>query len=336
MSGQEPPANSSTQSTETGRYRVIRELGEGAAAVVYLVELVSTGEHQALKALRPELAGRAGGVGARERFLREAASMARLQHPHIVPVFAYGASDRRPWLAMEFIDGPTLGRWIAEHDPPRHLRLRVLAQIAEALAHAHEHELVHRDLKPANVLVGGTREDPVAKVADFGVVKVLDAEEAITIGVKMIGTPRYMSPEQALGEEVDARSDVYALGVMAWGILAGRPLWKELADQLQLLRAHLDTQPPPIPGVEPDLDAVVQRALQKDPDDRWPDAATFAQALRAQAKLHGDTDPGPSRDADNGSGWAAVLLAGSTGIALAMALGGVLGLVGVAVVLLLR
>ena len=308
------------------RYRMIRELGEGAAAQVFLVEDISTGEERALKALKPELSkGDTDGVGAKERFLREAAAMAKLAHPHVVRVFAYGASERRPWLAMEYVSGPTLGRWLGERRPSRALRLRVLAQIAEGLAHAHDHGLVHRDLKPANILVGGTEAAPVAKVADFGVVKVLDAADAITIGVKMIGTPRYMSPEQCMGHEVDARSDVYALGVVAWGILAGRPLWKELGDQLRLLEAHLKQPPPPVPEASPELDAVVQRALAKKPHERWPDAASFAAALREQARRHGDAPP--VKEEEGQRDYAVWFLAGSTSLALALGLGTVIGVV---------
>ncbi len=135
--GRPPRASGEGKASSAGRYKVISELGEGAAAKVYACEDLHTGQTVALKALRAELAGNASGVGARDRFLREAAAMARMEHPNIVRVFAYGASNRRPWLAMELVDGPTLGRWVHEQNPAKALRPRRVSHVADTLPRAH-------------------------------------------------------------------------------------------------------------------------------------------------------------------------------------------------------
>jgi hypothetical protein len=265
------------------RYDVREEIGRGGMAVVYRAVEVRLQRPVALKVLPPELAFR---DGVRARFLREAQTAAQLSHPNIAPVFAAGDDGGVAWLAMALVDGETLGARLAR--PPRPApaeAARVLAEVADALAYAHARGVVHRDVKPDNILLD--RESGRAVVTDFGIARAAEADERLTATGAALGTPAYMSPEQAMGEqELDGRSDQYALGVVGYQLLTG-VLPFQASGATAMLMKHVGEAPRPVreraPAVPPALAAAIERALAKRAEDRWPDAAAFRDALRGGA-----------------------------------------------------
>ena len=240
-----------------------------------------------MKFIRPELAAHPATAA---RFAREVQAVTGLTHLNTVRVYDYGrAADGSFYYVMEYLDGPTLEELVRQAGPlPPGRVVYLLRQLCGALAEAHAAGLVHRDLKPGNVIVatlGGQRD--VAKLLDFGLVQDLsgDADGQLTRAGTVLGTPDYMSPEQAAGESaVDARGDVYGLGAVAFFALTGRPPFqgKTLG---QLLAAHRSEPPPPLtdfrPDVPADLSAVVARCLAKDPADRFPSAAASTAHWRS-------------------------------------------------------
>jgi serine/threonine-protein kinase len=265
------------------RYDVREEIGRGGMAVVYRAVEVRLQRPVALKVLPPELAFR---DGVRARFLREAQTAAQLSHPNIAPVFAAGDDGGVAWLAMALVDGETLGARLAR--PPRPApaeAARVLAEVADALAYAHARGVVHRDVKPDNILLD--RESGRAVVTDFGIARAAEADERLTATGAALGTPAYMSPEQAMGEqELDGRSDQYALGVVGYQLLTG-VLPFQASGATAMLMKHVGEAPRPVreraPAVPPALAAAIERALAKRAEDRWPTAAAFRDAVRAAA-----------------------------------------------------
>ena len=262
------------------RFEVGVELGRGGMAVVYRAREVRLRREIALKVLPPDLAFR---TGVRERFLREAQTAAQLSHPHIVPVYAADETQGVAWLAMALVDGETLGARMARQ--PRGdvaEARRILAQVADALAYAHARGVVHRDVKPDNVLL--ERATGRALVTDFGIARAAEEEELrLTLTGVSVGTPAYMSPEQALGEvAIDGRADLYALGVVAYQLLAGE-LPFHATSATGMLMKHVGEPLPPLRGrradVPPGLAHAIERALAKKPADRWPDAERFRLAL---------------------------------------------------------
>ena len=201
------------------RFEIGDELGRGGMAVDYRAREVRLRRAVALKVLPPELAFR---NGVRERFLREAQTAAQLTHPHIVPIFAADESGGVAWLAMALVDGETLGQRMARlgRAAPDDAR-RILAEVADALAYAHAHGVVHRDVKPDNILLD--RDSGRATVTDFGIARAAEEELRLTVTGVAIGSPAYMSPEQAMGEaELDGRSDQYSLAVVGYQLLTGQ------------------------------------------------------------------------------------------------------------------
>ncbi len=265
------------------RYAVEAEIGRGAMAVVYRAREVRLRRVVALKVLPPELAFRSG---VRERFLREAQTAAQLSHPHIVPVYSAGDDGGVAWLAMALVDGETLAERLARAPRPGiDEARRVLAETADALAYAHARGVVHRDVKPENVLL--ERDTGRAVVTDFGIARAAEDDGRLTGTGVTLGTPAYMSPEQAMGEaEVDGRADQYALGVVGYQLLTGA-LPFQATNATGMLMKHVGEAPRPVreraPGVPPALAAAVERALAKRPADRWPDAAAFRDALLRSA-----------------------------------------------------
>jgi len=206
------------KSALAGRYSVLSELGSGGMAIVYLADDLKHDRPVALKVLHPELAATLGP----ERFLREVKLTARLQHPHILPVFDSGDAEGQLWYVMPYVEGESLrGRLSREPQLPLDDALRITQNVLSALSYAHGHGVVHRDIKPENILLEGEE----AVVADFGVARAIDAAaERLTETGLALGTPAYMSPEQASGERVlDGRSDVYAVGCGLHELLAGEP-----------------------------------------------------------------------------------------------------------------
>ncbi|HEX9691972.1 MAG TPA: protein kinase [Gemmatimonadales bacterium] len=260
------------------RYRIDRHLGEGGMATVYLAQDVKHDRQVAIKVLRPELAAV---IGA-SRFLQEIKVTANLQHPHILQLYDSGEADGFLYYVMPFIEGESLrGRLQREKQLGVEDAVSVARAVASALDYAHRHDIVHRDIKPENILL----HDGQPVVADFGIALALSAAGGtrLTETGLSLGTPHYMSPEQAMGDrEVDARADVYALGCVAYEMLAGEPPYtgptaqsivaKLLTEKPRRLTLHRDTVPP---GVE----AAIHKALEKLPADRFHSAAEFAAAL---------------------------------------------------------
>jgi serine/threonine-protein kinase len=270
---------------QIGQYALKRKLGEGGMGQVWLGEHALLKRPCAIKIIRPDLAAHPATAA---RFAREVHAVTGLTHVNTVRVYDYGrADDGFFYYVMEYLEGPTLEELVRETGPlPPGRVVYLLRQVCGALAEAHAAGLVHRDLKPGNVIVaalGGQRD--VAKLLDFGLVEDLsaDAAERLTRTGTVLGTPAYMSPEQAAGESaVDARGDLYALGAVAFFALTGRPPFqgKTLG---QLLAAHRAEPAPPLtdfrPDVPADLASVVARCLAKDPNDRFPSAADLDRAL---------------------------------------------------------
>jgi eukaryotic-like serine/threonine-protein kinase len=211
-----PPQSLEGDPTVIGRYRVIRRLGQGSFGRVYLAQDDELGRAVAVKIPNPE---RVSGPEGREAFLDEARTLARLDHPHIVPVFDVGWTDEGVcYVVSKFVEGSDLARRLREGRMPFRDSAELVATIAEALHHAHQHGLVHRDVKPANILLDAQRRP---HVSDFGLAL---SDEAYGKGFKTAGTPAYMSPEQARGEghRVDGRCDVFSLGIVFYELLTGR------------------------------------------------------------------------------------------------------------------
>jgi len=273
------------------RYAIERELGRGGMATVYLARDLKHERRVALKLLHPELAATIGP----SRFLQEIRLTARLQHPHILPAFDSGESAGQLWYAMPFVEGESLRqRLTREKQLPVEAALRITRDVAEALVHAHRHGVVHRDIKPENILLEGEQ----AVVADFGIARAVDAAggERLTETGLALGTPAYMSPEQALGQrEIDGRSDLYSLACVLYEMLAGEPPFTGLTPRAVLARHSIDPVPPLStvrPGVPFTLERAITKALAKVPADRYPGVAEFAAALAGQ---EGELRRSPSR-----------------------------------------
>ena len=282
------------------RYRLGRELGRGGMATVYLAEDLKHRRRVALKVLKPEIARAIG----RDRFLREIEFAARLNHPHVLPLFDSGAAGELLYYVMPYIEGESLrDRLDREKQLPVEDALRLTREIASALGHAHQQGLVHRDIKPENILLA----DGIALLADFGIARAISAaagdDEATQVATSagtVLGTPRYMSPEQASGGEVDARTDIYALACVLFEMLAGQPPF--VAPTLDgQLRMHLTVDPRPVselrPSVPGSVSSVIARGLAKLPADRWPTAARFVEALAAAMTSGGTMTPSPAASA---------------------------------------
>lgn len=263
--------------TGFGRYELLGVLGEGAMSVVHRARDRQLGRPVALKILRESLLSH---PQVRERFMREAQALARLDHPGIVKVFDSGMDGGRAYLVMELVDGEALSKALAAKKLDRPARLRLLERVARAVHHAHEKGVIHRDLKPENILVTG--DEP--KVADFGLARLVESSPALTRSGAVLGTPMYMAPEQVEGgREVTARTDVYALGALLYELLTGRP--PHVGDSIpevygnisRLEAAPLRTLDPSVPW---ELDAIALKALEKDPSRRYGSAEALAEDVR--------------------------------------------------------
>jgi tetratricopeptide (TPR) repeat protein len=260
-----------------GRYRIERELGRGGMATVYLAHDAKHDRGVALKVFRPELAVALGG----ERFLNEIKVTANLQHPHILPLFDSGGADSMLYYVMPHVKGETLKERLEREGPlPIEEGVSIAKFVAAALHYAHRHNVIHRDIKPENVMLS----DGLPVVADFGIAGALDAAggERLTQTGLSLGTPGYMSPEQAAGDPVDARSDVYALGCLLFEMVTGEPPYSGPTAQSVLVKVLTEAVPSTRAlrdGVPEALDAVIRRALAKEPAERYATAAELAAAL---------------------------------------------------------
>ena len=261
-----------------GRFRLSRLLGTGANGQVWLASDERLQRSVAVKVLLPESVNEI----SIQRLEREARAAAAVQHPNVVHVFDYVEDSGRTLIVMEFVEGETLldmlqgGKTVALNEA-----IELSAQICDGLAAAHRQQLVHRDLKPGNIIV---TSDGVAKILDFGIAKRTGRTEVrLTKTGAVVGTPQYMAPEQLTGESVDYRADVYAAGLLLYEMLAGRPTFR--GKTVGLLLTSIVTEPPDLEplvarGVPQDVIAIIERAIRKDREQRWPDASAMANALR--------------------------------------------------------
>jgi len=297
------------QASLADRYRIERELGRGGMATVFLAHDLKHDRPIALKVLH---AGPAQALGA-ERFLREVRLSARLQHPHILAMHDSGDADGQLWFTMPYVEGETLrSRLLREKQLPVDDALRITREVADALHYAHQHGVIHRDIKPENILLSGvlTVDEGLsggyhALVADFGIARAVLSEsgesgEQLTGTGVSVGTPLYMSPEQASAErELDARTDVYSLGCVLYEMLTGEPPYT--GPTVQAVLAKRLTEPVPhlrtVRDVPAALERAVTKALARAPADRFSTAAEFADALQLnrleEGVAHTDTDARP-------------------------------------------
>jgi serine/threonine protein kinase len=289
--------------TIAARYRLVRRLGSGGMSSVYLAHHVMIERLSALKILREDLSRHAT---HRERFLREARAVNRINHPNIVEISDLGEADGVAYLVMEFVDGPSLHQEIARGIFAWQRAVRIGLQIAAALARAHQMGVVHRDLKPENILLPKRREDdgltllgpqlPVdherVKLTDFGIAKILD-EPGVTVGEQLFGTPGYIAPEYLEGHDADPRADLYSLGVLLYEMTTGVLPYDDRG--AALLTAPMRSPPVPpserVPAYFHDLEKLILHLLARDPAERPPDAFAVYDALIYL--LRAEVDQGP-------------------------------------------
>jgi serine/threonine protein kinase len=253
-----------------GRYAIVKLLGRGGMGSVYLARDPLIGRDVALKLLDASL-----DPASRGRFAREARAAGRLHHPNIVTVFDVGEHDGRPYIAMEYVPGPTLASLISRGALTLADGLRLIADACAGLAYAHRAGVVHLDVKPANLV---RHENGTLKILDFGIARVLAPDETRTLNV--FGTPRYMAPEQLTGEEVDRRSDVFALGCVLYEVVTGKPLFQGSLTQMLTGRGK-PIEVPTAAGVPPDVTRMIRRATALAPSDRYDDLDELRGELEA-------------------------------------------------------
>jgi serine/threonine-protein kinase len=282
------------------RYHVLKKLGEGGMGTVYLAEHVKMGRKAALKVMNPGMNTDADAIA---RFNREAANASRLNHPNVCGIYDFGETpDGLIYLAMEFVEGESLMSLISKNGSlPAARAASIIHQAADALALAHDYGIVHRDLKPDNIMIAKGRDGgDLVKVVDFGIAKAAtsDAQKVTRTGL-IVGTPEYMSPEQLAGDKLDGRSDIYSLGLVAFNCLTGRlPFPSESAQEAMIMR--LTDKPKTLaemkPDVEwpPELQAVIDKALAVDANDRYQQSAEFGRDI-AKAVEHMPADARSAR-----------------------------------------
>ena len=267
------------------RYHVLRKLGEGGMGQVYLAEHVKMGRKSALKVMNPAMVKDADAIS---RFNREAANASHINHPNVADVYDFGeTSDGVIYLAMEFVDGPPLTKLIEDEGPLSPQRAAtIVRQTADALAVAHDMGIVHRDLKPDNIMIARNRDgSDMVKVVDFGIAKAADnAAQKVTKTGLVVGTPEYMSPEQLAGDKLDGRSDIYALGLVAFNMLTGRlPFPADTVQESMIMR--LTESPRKLAEMRPDVawsgevQAALDKALERDSSARYQTATDFGRAF---------------------------------------------------------
>src|SRR6185436_3388363 len=271
-------------------YRIVSKLGEGGMGVVYLAEDTLLGRHVAIKTLTE------GGLGRqhfRTRFLREARAVSALSHANIATIYEYGETPQGdPYIVMEFVRGQTLADLISKHNLTLERALEIIIDVALALGEAHRHGIVHRDIKPSNIAIA---ENGQVKVLDFGLAKQVETDPEIKSGTHgvavtqtregvMLGTPMYLSPEQAMGVSVDARSDLFSLGSVFYECVTGQPPFGGSSPIEICAKVIRDDPVPPSslnPQVVPDLDRISLKSLAKKPDERYQSAELCIEDLRA-------------------------------------------------------
>ena len=261
-----------------GGYQIVEEIGQGGMATVYRAHQISMNRDVAIKILPLQFSHHAASL---DRFKQEASIVARLEHRAIVPVHDYGEHEGIPYIVMRHMDGGSVDDLLAKSPVPPGQTLQIIQQIAPALDYAHREGVLHRDLKPSNILLDANED---AYITDFGIARILGTPSNRLTTSGVVGTPSYMSPEQAQGHELDGRSDVYALGVVLFEMLTGtRPFEGETPYSVAV--KHVTEAPPSICGVNPrlprSLDPVLYKALAKNREVRFQTADELAQALQA-------------------------------------------------------
>src|SRR5579864_7430915 len=272
-----------------GRYELEELVANGGMARVFRARDAALERHVALKILQPRFGDDHEHVA---RFRREARLVAQLSHPNIVTMIDRGESDGNQYIVFEFVEGETLKDLVERTGPlPTRRALEIALEVADGLAYAHHNGLVHRDVKPQNILLTRTGQ---AKVTDFGIARSLDVEHGVTLTGTVLGTSNYLSPEQASGKPVTQVTDVYSLGVVLYELLAGEVPFHG-NNLVAMAMQHLHDPPPSLLAVRPDLPprlvAAVERALAKNPDDRFPTMDAFALELRHSLQEIDGFDP---------------------------------------------
>jgi serine/threonine protein kinase len=274
------PAQAKDELGRLGPYRVLRVLGRGGMGVVLLAEDIQLRRRVALKCILPTTSGSGE---ARKRFLREARAAAAIDHDNVVTIYHVGEDRNVPFLAMQFLQGETLGNRVRRNGPlPVMEVLRIARETAEGLQAAHERSVIHRDIKPENIWLQGNRSR--VKIVDFGIARASVDDVQLTRTGTVMGTPAYMSPEQARGAMVDRRTDLYSLGCVIYHMATGRPPF-QADDTFALLAAVAHDRPPDITVINPDmpeiLDALVERLMAKHQDARPNHAGEVVEVLEA-------------------------------------------------------
>ena len=274
------------KTSKIGRYRIVDELGRGAMGIVYKAEDPNLDRLVALKTIiLPEDAQEHGEY--KKRFFLEAKAAGKLNHPHIVTTFDCGEYEGMAYLAMELLEGIDLRTRMTKQGVTALEAVEIARQVAEGLGYAHERGVVHRDIKPGNIMLNGGGK---AKIMDFGLARMRMADHKTSTGM-VLGTPRYMSPEQISGQPVDQRSDIFSLGIVLYEMLTGTRLYSgENIEQVQHSITQTEHVPPTrvVPGLPAMIDFVVARALKKDPTVRYQDAYELAADLETcLAELRG-------------------------------------------------
>src|SRR5262245_11037345 len=265
------------------KYKIIKKIGSGGFAEVYLGEHAQLGRQVAIKILLHSFAGEEDMI---ERFRREAKAAAKLSHPNIIDIYDVGESDGIYFIVMKYINGETLARKTRrEKKINPNEAIYIIKQLASALAYAHEKSIVHRDLKPANVML-----DEYAKpiLMDFGIARA-QFEGNLTKTGTLMGTPHYLPPEQPLGKPVDGRSDIYSLGILFYEMLAGRPPFHD-ENSVSLIFKHINEPPAPliekVPELVPELCAIVHKMIEKLPENRYQNALEVQEALEGMSAIY--------------------------------------------------
>ncbi len=260
-----------------GRHNILEVVGTGAMGVVYrgFDEIIE--RFVAIKVIRHDIVAKLGAHDTLERFKTEAKAVGRLSHPNIATIYEYGSEEGQDFIVMEFVDGDSLAAEVSDTTRPLSSKIRIISQTLDALAHAHNIGIVHRDIKPANILLSALGD---VKLTDFGIslIESSQGEEPEAV----LGTPRYMSPEQINGKTVDHRSDIYSLGSVFYELLTGNKAFTGSTIQ-EIIQDVLHSEPKPPHSVDdtlpPELDAIIAKSLAKDPSERYQSATHMQQAV---------------------------------------------------------